>query len=563
MMRISFEQVFFTYPGATQPILQDLNLEILHPSFVAIIGTNGSGKTTLAKTLTGIIPQFIQGKLEGSILVDDIQVPTFTVAQLATRIGYVYQDYEHQLVKPRVIDDVGFSALNYGFADYHDRATEALHKLAIEHLAQRYIWELSGGEQHLVALAGVLALNPDVIILDEPIAQLDPVNAKIVYDKLAELHLKDRKTIIVIEHHSEFIARYCTHIAFIEQGTVRWYLPAAQGLTRVVDLIAAQIQPPIATQIITQLVTDGVLRESHIPISIPEAVAVLKPLVVPQSLPQHAIDVRPQSDSPLFSLRNVSKHVLSMDGAQKTILKDVSLSLFDGQRIALVGQNGSGKSTLLRIIAEMDQIDAGTIHHALRSDSSIGQPYAYIHQRPQEMFLTDTVLNDISLFASSYMSSHAKEQIHQLINDFELDPILQRDPRLLSGGQMRRVALAIGLSMQPTMLLLDEPTANLDAFNRTLITNVLHTLAAHTHTILIATHDMELVLNWATRVIVLHDGVIIADLTPTQLFSNPQLMADARITMPPVIELGHALAIHPPPLSLPELLTYIQRPHHE
>lgn len=559
-MTISFAHVVFTYPGAAKPILQDLCLEILQPSFVAIIGTNGSGKTTLAKTLTGIIPQFIQGALTGTITIDKADVTASSVAQRATKIGYVYQDFEHQLVKPRVIDDVGFSALNYGFADYAQRAQQALQRLGIMHLAHRYIWELSGGEQHLVALAGVLALDPDVLVLDEPIAQLDPMNARIVYGKLADLHRIDHKTILVIEHHSEFIAEFCTHVACIDQGSVQWYLPVAHALTRVDDLVHAQITPPISVQIVTQLISDGVIAPSSIPITIDEGVKLLKPLITTPSIA--CDDVQQSHTQRITTLIDVDKHISLLDGTQKSIIKQVSLSLYAGQRIALVGQNGAGKSTLLRMIAEIDTPDAGTIQHHFvdADDTATHQTFAYIHQCPQEMFVTDTVLNDISLYASTYMPAQAQTHINHLIDNFELHDLLQRDPRLLSGGQMRRVALAIGMSMQPNLLLIDEPTANLDALNRTIILRLLQNMSRHTHAVLIATHDMDLVLNWASRVIVMDAGTIIADLTPAQLFADMHLLQSTRITVPSIIALSHALALSPVPRSIEQFLHHIQKP---
>jgi energy-coupling factor transport system ATP-binding protein len=558
-MTIKFTNVCFTYPGAATPILQDLNLEILQPAFVAIIGSNGSGKTTLAKTLTGIIPQFIQGTLTGAISIGAVNVTTSSVATLATQIGYVYQDFEHQLVKPRVIDDVGFSALNYGFADYHQRAQHALQRLELTHLAQRYIWELSGGEQHLVALAGTLALEPDIIVIDEPIAQLDPINARIVYEKLAALHRNDQKTILVIEHHSEFIAEYCTHVAYVKHGSILWYLPVDQGLLRSDDLVQAHISPPITTQIVMQLITAGVIAPNSIPTTIQQGIQLLKPLVTTPPHLSHTTPPIAHDAHPIITLTTVSKNGSLLDGTEIPIIKQLCLCLYTGQRVAVVGQNGAGKSTLLRLIAEIDHPDSGSITHTFTDTSRKTQPIAYIHQRPQELFVTDTVFNDLVLYATTH--GYSLDYIDDLIQQFELSELLHRDPRLLSGGQMRRVALAIGMSMQPRVLLIDEPTANLDALNRSIILRLLHNLHSQTQTVLIATHDMDLVLHWATRVIVMHDGEMLADVHPTQLFADSQLVLRARISMPPVVSLGNALGLCPPPLSTAHLLTYLQQPN--
>ncbi|MEI2610201.1 MAG: ABC transporter ATP-binding protein [Candidatus Promineifilaceae bacterium] len=160
-MTISIQGVTFTYPGATTPVLRDLNLEITPGEFVAIIGNNGSGKTSLCKLLTGIIPHFFQGDFEGKVLVSGRDTWETRVADLSSVVGYVYQDFENQLLKPRVLEDVAFAPLNFGYPDYRERAEKALAILGLSELSGRIIWELSGGEQHLIALAGAIALEPE------------------------------------------------------------------------------------------------------------------------------------------------------------------------------------------------------------------------------------------------------------------------------------------------------------------------------------------------------------------------------------------------------------------
>ena len=209
MSAVTLRDVTFTYPGAAAPTLRHVNLDVAEGDFLAIMGANGCGKSTLCKTMNGLIPQFIVGDLEGEVTVAGVDAATSQIGELAQRIGYVYQDFENQLVRPTVIDEASFSCLNFACEDYVERGMRALELCGLADRADSYIWQLSGGQKHLLALAGAIALEPDVIVLDEPVAQLDPYHAERTYEVLRELNEKYGKTIIVIEHHTDFIAEYC------------------------------------------------------------------------------------------------------------------------------------------------------------------------------------------------------------------------------------------------------------------------------------------------------------------------------------------------------------------
>ena len=177
MSLIHIQDLTFTYPGASTPILRNFSLDVEAGDFLAVVGNNGCGKSTLCKTLNGLIPHFIAGDFSGTVLVDGENTLDMDVGTLARRVGYVYQDFENQIVRPTVLDDASYACLNYGMEDYLDRGKKALELSGLSGREKDYIWQLSGGQTHLLALAGALALGPDVLILDEPIAQLDPAHA--------------------------------------------------------------------------------------------------------------------------------------------------------------------------------------------------------------------------------------------------------------------------------------------------------------------------------------------------------------------------------------------------
>lgn len=187
---IELRNVSFSYPDTGEKILDNLSVIIPPGSFVAVVGDNGAGKSTFCKLLNGIIPNFLDGDLQGEIRIWDQAISEKTPAELAHTIGYVYQDFENQLIRPRVLDDASYGLLNEGEERYEEITMEILRTLDLAHVSDEYVWQLSGGQKHLLALAGVLVMSPKIIVLDEPIAQLDPTHARKIYDNLAFLNQK-------------------------------------------------------------------------------------------------------------------------------------------------------------------------------------------------------------------------------------------------------------------------------------------------------------------------------------------------------------------------------------
>ena len=226
MSMIEIKNLTYTYPGAEEATLKGVNLEIERGDFLAVVGNNGCGKSTLCKVINGLIPHFITGEFSGTVKIDGADTLDLEIGDLARKVGYVYQDFENQIVRPTVLDDASYACMNYAMKDYLERGRKALAQCGLEGREKDYIWQLSGGQTHLLALAGAVSLQPEVLILDEPIAQLDPQHADRIYEVLKELNRTYGKTIIVIEHHTEYIADYCKHVLLLKDGRAEWKLPA-------------------------------------------------------------------------------------------------------------------------------------------------------------------------------------------------------------------------------------------------------------------------------------------------------------------------------------------------
>jgi energy-coupling factor transport system ATP-binding protein len=545
-MSIEMNQVTFTYPGAEEPILKDVSLEIEKGEFVAIIGSNGSGKSTLCKLINGLIPHYYVGDYSGEVHINGRSTSKYKVADLSKDVGYVYQDFENQLVRPTVLDDASFAPLNFGYADYRERGKRALELTGLVGHDEEFIWQLSGGQKHLLALAGAISLDPNIIIIDEPVAQLDPAHAREIYRVLKKLHESFGKTIIVIEHHTEFIADYCQQVVLMEGGRVVWKKPTSEALKDVDQLMARDIYPPQVTQAAHRL-----KKDRNYPISLSEAV---------HYFPKNRGNIQLSGDEVMtdhnrgkesfIEIRNLSYGYKTVNRNKKMVLNDINLTFNRGDLVALIGNNGAGKSSLMKLITGIVRPEKGDLLINRLSTRNvrpekIADIVTYIYQNPEEMFIEDSIRKDVEFFLKSRKIDGYETMVDTILKQFDLVDLQERDGRLLSGGQQRRASLAIGVAMNPSVILLDEPTANLDIATRKHITGLISGLKDSVETVIVATHDMQLVAEWANRVIVLNQGCVIHDGTRESVFNDPVLLKTAGLESPQILELSRRLGMFP------------------
>lgn len=546
MTAIQIRDLCFTYPGADRATLNHINLEIEKGDFLAIVGNNGCGKSTFCKVLNGLIPHFISGTFSGEVLIDGINTLQADVGTLACRAGYVYQDFENQIVRPTVLDDASYACLNYGMADYRQRGLEALEKCGLQGKEQEYVWQLSGGQTHLLALAGAVALGPDILILDEPIAQLDPMHADQIYEVLKLLNEQHGKTIIVIEHHTEYIAEYCRHVLLLRNGEAAWMLPAAEALTRVDELCSSNIFPPQVTQAAEQLRKEGLLAsDCQLPATLDAGLELFSRLHH-SSRKENRSRTAEKKEECMVQFDHVSAAYRSVKDAPRQIFSRLNLEIQRGEKIALIGSNGAGKSTLMKLMTGLLKPSEGQILLEGRKLQDyrmerLSRQISLVYQNPEQMFIKDSVYADIAYAMQVRGERNWKEKTEELLKRFHLTEVSERDGRLLSGGQMRRASLAIGVALQPELLLLDEPTANLDIATRKEIMRTLQEMKEITETVLIATHDMQLVCEWAERIIVLTGGQVAADGTRDDIFMNQELCRRVGIRPPEIFTMGRML----------------------
>lgn len=543
MNAVEIQDLTYTYPGAAQPTLKHISLTIPQGDFLAVVGNNGCGKSTLCKVLNGLIPHFITGSYQGSTKIHGLDTLQTDVGALARKVGYVYQDFENQIVRPTVLDDASYSCLNYAFPDYLERGKQALSQCGLEGREEEYVWQLSGGQTHLLALAGAVSLGPDILILDEPIAQLDPMHADRIYEVLRHLN-QQGKTIIVIEHHTEYIADYCKNVLLMKDGEVQWMLPTGEALQRVEELEACNIFPPQVTQAAYRLKSEGNLTGlDRLPTTVDEGKQAFASLsfhpAPPRSKPE-------PGEEAAVTFSNVELSYRSVKGEPRTVFQDLNLEFHRGEKVALIGSNGAGKSTLMKLMVGLLRPKAGTVSLfgspiGDKPAEELSRQVSLVYQNPEEMFIQDSIQADIAYAMRVRGEKDWQERTRQLLERFRLTELAQRDGRLMSGGQMRRASLAIGIALNPGILLLDEPTANLDIATRREILSVLTDMKDVIQTAVIATHDMQLVCQWADRVVVLCQGKVVADGPVDEIFSRQDVAQQVGIRPPEIFTMARSL----------------------
>ena len=564
MSTIEIKDLTFTYPGASEPTLRHLNAEIGQGDFLAVVGNNGCGKSTLCKTLNGLIPHFIAGDMEGQILIDGEDTRNQEIGTLARKVGYVYQDFENQIVCPTVLEDASYACLNYALEDYIEKGKDALSVCGLSSKAGDYVWQLSGGQKHLLALAGTVALSPDILILDEPIAQLDPAHADGIYNVLKKLNEKYGKTIIVIEHHTEYITKYCKNVLLMKDGSVRWKLPAKEAMRRTEELQQCNIFPPQTAIAAQRLVGEGIIPEGMaIPVDVEEGRDFFRGFLKRKGTACKYTRTAQTDSCDLIDFEKVTVRYRSVKGEPPKIFDEFSLKIRKGEKIALIGSNGAGKSTMMKLMMGLIRPESGQVllngrPTAELPKEELGRTISMVYQNPEEMFIKDSIRKDIEYAMKVRRVEDYENHTDELLEMFRLTDLQDRDGRLLSGGQMRRASLAIGIALQPEILLLDEPTANLDIATRREIMKTLQMLKGVTDTVVIATHDMQLVCDWAERLIVLSSGYVIADGTKEEIFADMYVRQQVGIRPPQIYDMGRALGIENPCFTIDEFMGYFR-----
>lgn len=492
---IEIADLVFTYPQAATPALRDVSLRIESGAFVLLAGPSGAGKSTLLRALNGLVPHFSGGVVRGHVVVDGIDVLTAGPTVAGTQVGFVFQTPEAQAVLDRVEPEIAFALENAALPpdEMEQRVDATLALLDLIPLRNRALRTLSGGERQRVAIASAMALEPRVLVLDEPTSQLDPQSAESLLQALKRLNETLGLTIVLAEHRLDRVLPFVDRVIVMDKGAI-----VADGPTRAV-LPQLPHLPPLQA-------LGGALGWRPLPLTLAQGRA-LAPALPSVHVPR-AADARQQA-----------RPVLQVDRAAvaygaTTVVRDVSFDVAAGELVALIGRNGAGKSTLLRAITGLTPLQAGTIavdgaSIAGRSVASICQSVAYLPQNPDDLLFADSAEEELWITLRNHALADAPPTAPgDLLNELGIASLADRYPRDLSVGQRQRIALAAVLITRPPLLLLDEPTRGIDPAAKDELAALLRRWRADGIAILLVTHDVELVAQVADRVIILDNGAV-------------------------------------------------------
>ena len=540
---IQFEDFSFQYQAQSEPTLKHINLTIYEGEKVLLIGPSGSGKSTLGQCLNGIIPNIYKGQASGQLLIKGQPAFDSSIYDKSNLVSTVLQDTDGQFIGLSVAEDLAFALENdmVELPLMREKVLRWAKQLDLEQLLDYRPQDLSGGQKQRVSLAGVLIDESPILLFDEPLANLDPKSGQDTIDLIDQIHREAATTTIIIEHRLEDVLyRPVDRVVLVNDGEIL-FNGAPNDLLKT-DLLAENgIREPLYITALRQLGFD-VASATHL-----ADLTKLELTGLSQNLTEQKAEQVDSRHEALLELDHVSFAYQS----NQPILRDISLKMFKGERIAIVGKNGAGKSTLAKALCRF--IDTEGEYHwqgqDIKGDSikERAERIGYVLQNPNQMISTTMIFDEVALGLRlrGLAEAEIEERVHAVLKTCGLYEFRSWPISALSFGQKKRVTIASILVLNPEIILLDEPTAGQDQRHYTEMMDFLDELNQQGHTIIMITHDMQLMLDYSDRAIVVVDGQILADQSPAQVLSNHELIAVANLKETSIFNLAEKLGVDP------------------
>ena len=546
---IKLDDVSFAYGHEAQNALDHVSLTIEKGEFVGIIGPSGAGKSTLAAVMSGAIPHHYTGKLFGATLVDGRDTCEITLTDISRVVGSVLQDIDAQMVAPIVEDEMLFGLENFGMPhdQIENRISQTLATVGISDLRHREIATLSGGQKQKVAIAAIIAMAPDVLVLDEPTAALDPASSTLVFDTLRQINREHGITVVVIEQKVALLSKYCSRVLVMADGRLAFDGEPHQVFAHASELRQMGVDSPRVARIANSLAEAGLLPSGQAPcLNVSEAHQLISSLLAdatskdapadaPETSPHIPTVPRGANQKPVVELTDVT-FAYPHGGAS---VNNLNMCVYPGELVGVIGQNGAGKTTLTKLLNGLLHPASGTVHMAGMNTADV--PTSAI-QNPDRQLCRDTVLDEIafSLELHGATADDARQRARVAAERFGLP--LDESPFSLSRGQRQMVALASVVVLDPQVVLLDEPTSGLDYRECMTVMETVSEMAERGCAVIMVCHDMEVVSDFAQRLVVMADGRILERGDADRIFADDALMRAAYVEPPQVVALSKELA---------------------
>ena len=539
---IELKDFSFQYKAQSEPTLKGINLTIYEGEKVLIVGPSGSGKSTIGQCLNGIIPNIYKGTSSGQFLMRGKEAFDLSIYEKSHLVSTVLQDTDGQFIGLSVAEDLAFALENdmVELESMKSRVHTWAERLDLSKLLDHRPQDLSGGQKQRVSLAGVLIDESPILLFDEPLANLDPKSGQDIIDLIDQIHEEQGTTTIIIEHRLEDVLyRPIDRVILINQGQVL-FNGRPDELLRTTLLAENGIREPLYLTTLRQLGQDI----SKLPYLDNVGKLPLEDLSVDIPVPNFEKGAEVEAILELGHLNFAYRE-------GQPILKDLSLTIPKGQRLAIVGKNGAGKSTLAKAICGFIQTEGTYFSKGedIKGDSvkERAERVGYVLQNPNQMISSTMVFDEVALglHLRNVPEDQIESRVHQALKTCGLYEFRKWPISALSYGQKKRVTIASILVLGPEVLVLDEPTAGQDQRNYTEIMDFLDELHQKGHTIIMITHDMQLMLDYSDRAIVVTDGQILADLTPAELLTQPEILRRANLKETSIFALANRLGVDP------------------
>lgn len=547
---LNYDKFSFAYGEENPDVVENISMSLPEGHVLLITGPSGAGKTTICRAANGLIPHEFKGKMHGLVTIAGrYNSRRFGVSALSKIVGVLQQDPDTQLFNPTVEEEIVFGACNYGLpaSDIRQRTEYLLELTRLTVHRRKNPHNLSGGQQQSCALAAVLSFDPATLILDEPTSNIDPIGSREVLALMAQLAREEGRTTLLVEHKLEELVHLVDEMIVMDKGKILHRGTVHEVLEHVEYIDSVGLSVPQVTLLAARLRNSGWSIDT-LPLDVDEALATLGPLIdhealacLPEPPPRRVQHNHEEVAVDIHQLTHTYK-----DGT--VAVRDLNLEIHRGEFVAILGQNGSGKTTLVKHLNGLLKPTSGTVTVAglntrKASINEMAVTVGFIFQNPDTQICKLKVYDELAFGLKNVGLPNVEidQRVKQAAAELEITHLLDKNPFLLSMGEKQRVAVASVLTMQPSILVLDEPTTGQDFKRAKEIMDLAVRLHEEGQTIIVITHDMNLAAEYCDRMIIMAGGHIILDAPTREAFRSQEALRTSSLRPPQVTQLGQAL----------------------